>query len=584
MGELSESDFARFRETIEARLEGTGAPLAVLQDGPLDREDVVTDTDRIIGGFAALGLIAGDRIALFCWNDRMLILLVIAALRAGLAPVMGDANAKPAEVMELAGTCRPAAIFADGETLAAIRGQANVPSERMVEVNSATLFADASPCKGLPEGTAPPEIALMIFTSGTTSAPKAVELTYANLTAQFAVFAEVYGFDPDTRLLNLLPLHHVDGLIRGPLSALWFGGSVYRRAEFSVQNVPNILDSVAGDRITHFITVPAMLRIIDRVGQDRRTAFNTPDFRFVLSSADHLNAPLWSRFEEAFGVPVANAYGLSEVVCDAVFAGPSDDTRRIGAIGRAVGVEAKIVDTNGHLAPQGQVGELTLSGPTIMRGYFNAPELTADVLKGGAFYTGDLVKEAEDGLLEFAGRKKTAIVSAGVTIYPEGVAEVISSMAGISEAHVFGEPDDIRGERLVAAVASDTVARDDIWTFCRENLSPERVPAEIRMVDKLPRGASGKVIIAELVDAGGRDANSSEDTVYSLASACFKVPVSALHPDSTPFNTEGWDSLAHLALIEELEEAFDVVFSASEIAEITSLGRAQALIKAGRSG
>ncbi|MFV2053691.1 AMP-binding protein [Aliiroseovarius sp. YM-037] len=584
MGELSESDFARFREAIEARLDGTDAPLAVLEDGLLDREDVVTETDRLIGGFAALGLIAGDRIALFCRDDRMLILLVIAALRAGLAPVMGDANAKPSEAMELLGTCRPAAIFADGETLAVIRGQANIPSGQMVEVDNAVLFVDASPRKRLPEGTAPPEIALMIFTSGTTSAPKAVELTYANLTAQFEVFAEVYGFDTDTRLLNLLPLHHVDGLIRGPLTALWFGGTVYRRVEFSVQNVPMILDSVAIDGITHFITVPAMLRIIDRVGQDQRSAFNTPNFRFLLSSADHLNTPLWSRFEEAFGVPVANAYGLSEVVCDAVFAGPSDDTRRIGSIGRAVRVEARIVDKDGHRVPHGQVGELTLSGPTIMRGYFNAPKLTAEVLKGEVFHTGDLVREADDGLLEFAGRKKTAIVSAGVTIYPEGIAEVISSMVGISEAYVFGEPDDIRGERLVAAVSSDTVARDDIWTFCRENLSPERVPAEIRMVDKLPRGASGKVIVAELVHAGGGDTNSSEETVYSLASACFKVPVSALHPDSTPFNTEGWDSLAHMALIEELEEAFDVVFSASEIAEITSLGQVEALIKAGGSG
>ena len=345
---------------------------------------------------------------------------------------------------------------------------------------------------------------MLIFTSGTTSSAKAVEIGYDTLLAQLDIFAEAYGFDAGIRLFNLLPLHHTDGLTRGPISALWFGGTLVRPFPFSVQAVPRLLDRIAADAVTHLIAVPAMLRIIERIGLDRPDAFRGPDFRFVLCSADYLDAGLWGRFEDRFGVPVANAYGLSEVVCDALFAGPGDATRIAGTIGRPIGVTAQVVDADGTPVAPGDTGELVLGGPTVMRGYFDAPELTAEVLDNGAFRTGDLVRQRPDGLYEFVGRRKTVIVSGGVTIHPEGVTAVLSTMPGLAEAYAFGQPDPARGERLVAAVApapNADITVEQVWAFCRDHLSPERIPVEIHVLDRLPRTASGKVIRSELVGA-----------------------------------------------------------------------------------
>ncbi|MTE01776.1 AMP-binding protein [Paracoccus sp. YIM 132242] len=574
----------RLRRQIEDHLSaGGGAPLAVLPGGVLGRDEARRETDRLLARFRAEGIGPGDRVALFCGDERRLILLVAAALRAGIAFVVGDPQSSRGEAESLVAVCRPAAVLTDVAELAGMGFEQSQPGLRVLRADAwdGQAVEDAAPRAG--GGSGHPETAMLIFTSGTTSSAKAVEIGYDNLLAQLDIFAKAYGFGPGIRLLNLLPLHHTDGLTRGPISALWFGGTLVRPFPFSVQAVPRLLDRVAADAVTHLIAVPAMLRIIERVGRDRKDAFRGPDFRFVLCSADYLDAGLWSRFEEGFGVPVANAYGLSEVVCDALFAGPGDDTRIIGSIGRPVGVTAEIVDEHGAPVAPGETGELVLKGPTVMRGYFGAPGLTAEVLRDGAFRTGDLVRARPDGIHEFVGRRKTAIVSAGVTIHPEGVTAVLSTMPGLAEAYAFGQPDPDRGERLVAAVApapGGDLTVEQVWAFCRAHLSPERVPAEIRILDRLPRTASGKVIRSELIGAAAAPAavQVPPASVYEVAARCLRLKPETLSRDSSPFNTPGWDSLMHLTLMTEIETAFGISFSADEVMDFVSLGDAEDIV------
>ncbi|MFC4272553.1 AMP-binding protein [Sneathiella chungangensis] len=573
-------------------------PFADLANGSLTYRDLATDIDRLGTALLEFGLTPGDRVLIVSKDEDATVKYFLTLLRAGITPVIGDAQTTGPELAELIGVCDPAALFADESmiTAANLDGVMAAPRIRKIREFLSAALADTDPVPW-PDAGQKPDVALLVLTSGTTSTPKAVELTYENLIAQLAIFADVYGFDSEMRLLNLLPLHHVDGLIRGPLSALWFGGSLYRRIPFSVQNVPTILDAIRAEKITHFITVPAMLRIVARLAGDRKDAFQGDHFRFILCSADLLDAQLWSHVEETFGVPVVNAYGLSEVVCDALFAGPADETRRIGSLGRPYGCTAAVLDDNLQPVAEGEFGELVLSGPTIMRGYFNAPEITAGVLRNGAFHTGDYVRVGSDGVYEFVGRKKTAIVSAGATIHPESITIVLSTMPGVAEAVAFGLPDATRGEKLVAALApqpGQTITAADAFAFCRQHLSAERTPAEFRIMDALPRGASGKVQMAELkalaakaapeVDGSGAEAvddtASLEEKVCAVAASCFNVDASGLSADSTPFNTDGWDSLAHMALIEELEYTFDMQFSAAEIAGIASLGDAMEFIGA----
>jgi acyl-CoA synthetase (AMP-forming)/AMP-acid ligase II/acyl carrier protein len=593
---LADMSFPRLCHRIDKVLEGGGDQVfADLQDGTLTYSDLLKEMNNFDTAFQELGLSIGDRVAIFSKNDRAIIVLFLSLLRSGFTPVIGDGDVKENELADCLKVCEPAIIFADADILSYSTAIDEYPSLRRIQIDTSEKIL-LSNC-GFTNSSlldvpihvkrraiiSVPETAMLVFTSGTTSLPKAVELTHANLVAQLDIFSKAYGFDSDIKLLNLLPLHHVDGIIRGPLTALWFGGSVYRSIPFSIQNTPIILAKISEQEITHFISVPAMLNMVDRVGRENTDAFQYPSFKFVISSADVLTEQLWKRFEKTFHVPVVNAYGLSEVVCDALFAGPEDETRQIGTLGQAVGCTAQILDETGHSVAQGLVGELAISGPTVMKGYFKNKLHTDQVLKNGIFLTGDYVTQTETGLFKFVGRKKTAIVMAGVTIYPESITNVLTDMPGIDEAVAFGVADVTRNQRLVAALvpkSGEKITPADAAAFCREHLSPERIPSEFRILDSLPRTPSGKVqmnmLVASEVD---KKTDFPEKDVLSIASFCFDVPREHLSSESTPFNTEGWDSLAHMTLIEEIELQFNIMFSASQIAQIASLGDAMKFVE-----
>lgn len=592
----TDAPFFNFCSRIDRILEAGGDQVfADLSEGIVTYADLLREMNNLDTAFQNLGLSIGDIVAIFSKNDRAIIVLFLSLLRSGFTPVIGDGDVKGSEFEDCLKVCEPALIFADADILSNLTTLESFPISRRIQIDtdvktvaseggytvSELINTPANPERKTIVN--PPEIAMLVFTSGTTSLPKAVELTHANLVAQLDIFSDAYGFGSDIKLLNLLPLHHVDGIIRGPLSALWFGGSIHRSIPFSVQNVSKILASITEQKITHFISVPAMLNIVERVGQINADAFQKPNFKFVLSSADVLTEKLWTRFEQTFNVPVVNAYGLSEVVCDALFAGPDDATRQIGTLGRPVGCNVQILDAKGLPVAQGEVGELAISGPTVMKGYFNDIVHTDQVLKDGKFLTGDYARQIENGLFQFVGRKKTAIVMAGVTVYPEAVTSVLNNMPDIVEAVVFGVADATRNQRLVAALVpkpGKKITPADAAAFCRKNLSTERTPSEFRILESLPRTPSGKVKMNELAsselekktDLPGKD-------VLSIAAFCFDVPREQLSPDSTPFNTEGWDSLAHMTLIEEIELQFEIMFSASQIAQIASLGDAMKFVK-----
>lgn len=557
---------ARFDAATAA--DGDTRPFLETAHECLSYRDLGERVRRLTAAFAARGLQPGDRALVATADDAMAVSLFIALLRSGCTPVMADPAASAEERRVQVEIAAPAAVFVDAgpEPLAGL--------------------LDAAPVDPPPVQALSSEAGVIVFTSGTTSEPKAVSLGCAALVAQMRIFADVYGFDGATRLLNVLPLHHVDGLIRGPLAALWFGGAVLRPLTFGPATAGAWLQAAADQAATHLIAAPAMLGVAMRLklGERHGDALRGPGFRFVISSADYLDAKLWADFEACFGAPVLNAYGLSEVVCDAVFAVPEPETRRIGALGRPVGCEAALLDEAGKPVRAGAVGELALFGPTLMTGYFGAPDATAAVMRDGWFMTGDYARKADDGLFEFVGRKKTKIVRAGVTIHPESVAEAVLAMPGVGEAAAFGAPDGDFGEQLVCCVApaaGHVLAEADVAAFCRAHLAAERVPNRFYVIDALPRTAAGKIALAELAssisDAAAEAAAPGD--VYRLAAEVFSVDLESLTPDSTPFDTEGWDSLAHIALIERIEAAFGFELSAVDIAGFGTLGDAEAIIE-----
>ena len=570
----------------------------VLADEQLTYGSLREHVAKLGGVFEKMRLQSGDRVLILSTDEATVTSIFAASLRMGLTAIVGDAEAPANEVLELAAVGDPAAIFADRQLLSGIREPLPVPASRVVcigrEAGDGSIPSGATHCYSTLLRTVDavskfPDVqddtlGLIVFTSGSTSKPKGVCLSHSNLYAQLEIFGQAYGFDTQSKILNILPMHHVDGLIRGPLAALFFGAQIHRPLKFSLQNLKNLLDAVPTRRVTHFISVPAMLNLINRLIDPTLRPFQGPSFRFIICSADILEAKLWKEFEDRFGVKIVNAYGLSEVVCDALFSGPHIETRSIGTIGVPLGCNARVVDESGNQSGPEEVGELALKGPTVMQGYFRQPDETNRVLQDGWFNTGDLVRRGRDGYYRLEGRKKTVVISAGVTIHPESITSVILEMPGIAEAVSFGVGDDVWGQRLVTCVTVDpeiSADKQDVFAHCRENLSPEKIPSEIHFVQHLPRGPSGNVILASVQKQLSNTAPDCHPaaTVFEVAAECFNLPVDMLTLVSSPYNTEGWDSPAHLSFIMRLEEVFQVRLSAEDIIQLGTLADAEEIIE-----
>jgi len=426
-------------------------------------------------------------------------------------------------------------------------------------------------------------LAYVIFTSGTTSLPKGVELSRSALIEQMTVLKNHCAMDEDCRILNTLPMHHVDGLLQGPMLAWVSGATVFRPMAFSTQVLQQYMDVFYRDRITHFITVPTMLSLMTRFGQEWSDALKGNDFRMMLCSAGHLEQHLWEQVEEQFGVLVVNMYGLSETGSSALFSGPDDLTRKVGTIGKPVNCQVRLVDDNGDEVSPGEAGELLIASGQLMRGYHNNPDATAGTLRDGWLYTGDLCAELDSGHFAIVGRKKNQIISGGRNISPEEVASCLNQHPKVVESVVFGQPDEDWGEHVVAVVVVEQPGpgETELTDWCRSRLSEFKVPRHILLVDQLEKGPAGKIRLEaarslyaernQSTSAPGALQQDIQSRVLQLAAETFRLAPGELNMDSTIENTSGWDSLGHLSLLLQAEKLFSIRFSARDIMRIDSI-------------
>ncbi|HEY8192209.1 MAG TPA: AMP-binding protein, partial [Alphaproteobacteria bacterium] len=429
-------------------------------------------------------------------------------------------------------------------------------------------------------------VAYILFTSGTTSRPKGVEITHGNLLAQMKTFVRHYGYTADSALLNILPLHHTDGLTQGPVVVFTAGCGAFRPLRFAVGKIPQLLDAVYKHRISHFIAVPSMLQLIDSMNGGDDT-FKGTEFKFVISTAGYLDPHLWERFEKRFGVMVVNVYGLTETVCEALYCGPTPETRRVGTIGKPVDTECRIVNDEGKEVKDGETGEIWLRGAHIMKGYFEMPEETTEVLtKDGWFKTGDLCKRDKDGFYAIVGRKKNIIIVGGMNIYPDDVANVLRSLPGVLDAAVWGEEDPTWGETVAAAViGKDGVVLDtaQLGEEFLKHASVNMLPRQIHVVKEFPRGPAGKVVIRDLraAIAGQVKTEKKQDAgtdlgtaVIATAARSFKCAPESLSLESTAETTKGWNSLAHVEFLLNIEKEFGIRVEPKDILSVRSIGDA----------
>lgn len=465
-----------------------------MQDGTrrLDNAAFAAAVDAFAGRLRSHGVSPGDTVAVMLPNCVELVTTMFAAwrLRAALTPVnpaLTDAEVlyqlRDSACVALVGDQRAAGLagsagtrYLDAATVLAGRDTADDPAEESPPPSAAA---------------SPDDIALIVYTSGTTGRPKGVVLDHANLAAMSASVIEEATLGPADVCLLVLPLFHVNGLIVSVVSTLRAGGSVVIAPRFDAET---FWDLVQTHRPTFFAAVPTIYALLEA----RTTrAVDTSSLRFVICGAAPMPADLIRRFEQRFGVVIVEGYGLSEGTVASTL-NPVAGPRKAGTVGIAMpGQRVEIMDPNGNLMPAGEVGEVVIRGANVMRGYLGQPEATATALRDGWLHTGDLGRLDHDGYLVLVDRLKDIIIRGGENISPKEIEDVLYLHPAVMEAAVVGRPDAVYGEVPMAFVAlrpGTSATGEELSEHCRASLSAYKVPRDIRILADLPKNSVGKIV------------------------------------------------------------------------------------------
>lgn len=340
---------------------------------------------------------------------------------------------------------------------------------------------------------APDDVAVLLYTSGTSGLPKGVLLTYGNLQSDVDAAIEAAQLQHRHTFLGIIPLFHTFGLTAMLIAPIQLGATIVYIARFSPVAT---LHALREHKASILFGIPSMFAAIVRLKDARPEDFH-PIYAMI-TGGEPLPSTLRDAFQQRFGVALLEGYGLTET--SPVVSINTPQVNRPGSVGRLVpGAEVKIANDDGSGMPPGQIGEVWLRGPMIMKGYHNLPEETAAALTPDRYFkTGDLGRVDSDGFLYITGRKKDMIIVAGEKAYPREIEEVLLKHPVVSEVAVVGKKDQGRGEAIVAFVLpkeGQSVPPDELRTFARDaGLAQWKVPREVFVVTDLPRSPTGKVL------------------------------------------------------------------------------------------
>lgn len=337
---------------------------------------------------------------------------------------------------------------------------------------------------------------LTMYTSGTTGSSKGVMMSSQALFAQSQMLKVAFNVKPNDRILCVLPLFHAYGFNALIGTALMSGATVVLHDNFKVKACVNSLEM---DRITLFAGVPTMYAKILDYCRDSIGDVNFSHLETCLTGGAPLDLQLLNEFETTFSTQIHEGYGLTETIVSVCSNRRGKGNRKIGSVGRPYqGITAKAVDSQGKTLRAGEIGELVFKCPNIMLGYMNLSKESQIVLKGGWLYSGDLGYIDEDGFCFIAGRQKDLIIKSGYNIFPRDVEDAIRCVDIVKDVAVFGVPDRIRGETVVATVIlkpshSYSEARNYIELALKANLAKYKHPNDLVFLKDFPIGHTGKV-------------------------------------------------------------------------------------------
>ncbi|TGB05269.1 fatty acid--CoA ligase family protein [Halobacillus salinus] len=335
------------------------------------------------------------------------------------------------------------------------------------------------------------DVAVILYTSGTTGKPKGAMLTHRNIYSNATDVADYLSISSEDRVIATLPMFHVFCLTVALNAPVMNGGTVLIVPKFSPQDVFGMAEQY---KATVFAGVPTMYNYLLQTGKDQVDTFK--HMRLCVSGGSSMPVALLTAFEEQFNVQVSEGYGLSEASPVTAF-NPLDRPRKAGSIGQNISnVVNRVVDELGDEVPVGEVGELVVQGPNVMKGYYKMPEETAVTIKDGWLYTGDMARVDDEGYFYIVDRKKDMILVGGYNVYPREVEEVLYEHPEISEVAVVGAPHPELGESVISFVVSSnpSLTEEEVVEYCQAHLAKYKIPSKVEFMDELPKNTTGKIL------------------------------------------------------------------------------------------
>jgi long-chain acyl-CoA synthetase len=469
-----------------------------LDDAELTYGQLEEGSARIAGLLNEKGIEPGDRVGIMLPNVPYFPVCYYGVLRAGCIVVPMNVLLKKREVAFYLRDSGAKLLFAWEDFAEDAQAGAEEVGAECLLVTPGEFEEEVGRAEAITElaDTADEDTAVILYTSGTTGTPKGAELTHANLTRNAEVARGLFDLGAGAVTLGALPLFHSFGQTCAMNATIGTGGTLTLMPRFDPGKA---LEIIQRDNVTLFQGVPTMYGAMLHLSE--REQFDVSSLERCASGGSAMPVELMRSFEEAFGCDVLEGYGLSESSPVASFNHP-DRERKPGSIGTPVdGVEMKVVDDDGGEVAQGEVGEIVIRGHNVMKGYWGRDDATAETIRDGWLYTGDMAKVDEDGYFFIVDRKKDLIIRGGYNVYPREIEELLYEHPAVREAAVVGMPHDEYGEEVGAAVALKDGAEasaEELRDFVKEQVAAYKYPRKVWLVDELPKGPTGKILKREI--------------------------------------------------------------------------------------
>ncbi len=548
---------------------GGAAGLLGEEDRMLSHQQVWDHVEATGRALNHLGIGRGDRVAIVLPQGLDLAVTFLAVASAATAAPLNPAYVETEFAFYL-GDLRARALILPKDYASPARAAADSLGVPIIELSQPDAVAGNGQLSGTSRPSEAPagfaeadDVALVLHTSGTTSRPKLVALTHANLLASARHIGATLQLQPGDRCLNVMPLFHIHGLVAGVLASLAAGGSTACTRSFSAAQFPDWLERW---KPTWYTAVPTMHQAVLAHARSQQGAPRQTSLRFIRSSSAALPPAVMAGLEEVFGVPVIESYGMTEAAHQMASNPLPPRARKPGSVGPAAGPEVVILNPAGVQLGRGATGEVAIRGPNVIRGYTDNPGANAGAFFDGWFRTGDQGYLDADGYLFITGRLKELINRGGEKIAPREIDEVLLAHDGVRQAVAFAVPHPTLGEDVAAAVVRSDgapVTEAQLRKFALDRLPAFKVPSRILFVEDIPKGPTGKIQRIGLVDrlasslAVAYEAPASDTEQLVVKTMCEVLGCQNAGRNDNFFSLGG-DSLRATQVLARLEQALGI--------------------------